>query len=109
MWRLPWLRPAPPLAWMVFVYLASLALLLVTAFWTIDTFTTNIVQAWNLDNFRIIVTDPTYQHIITRTVGIAALVTLTDIVLAFPLAYYMARVASRRVQTLLFAAVLLPL
>jgi putative spermidine/putrescine transport system permease protein len=94
---------------MVLVYLASLVLLLVTAFWTIDTFTTNIVQAWNLDNFRIIATDPTYWHIISRTVGIAALVTVTDIVLAFPLAYYMARVASRRVQTLLFAAVLLPL
>jgi putative spermidine/putrescine transport system permease protein len=94
---------------MVFVYLASLVLLLITAFWTIDTFTTNIVPAWNLDNFRIIVTDPTYLHIIGRTVGIAALVTVTDIVLAFPLAYYMARVASRRVQTVVFAAVLLPL
>ncbi|MDQ6877639.1 MAG: ABC transporter permease [Candidatus Dormibacteraeota bacterium] len=113
MWRLPWLRPAlllvPPLGWMVLVYLASLALLLVTAFWTIDTFTTQVVQVWNLDNFRIIATDPTYLHIIGRTVGIAALVTVTDIVLAFPLAYYMARVASRRVQALLFAAVLLPL
>jgi putative spermidine/putrescine transport system permease protein len=115
LWRLPWLRPVllllPPVAWMVLVYLASLILLLVTAFWTIDTFTNQIVQAWNLDNFRIIVADPTYTylHIISRTVGIAAAVTGTDIVLAFPLAYYMARVASRRVQTLLFAAVLLPL
>src|SRR5262249_59037584 len=44
-----------------------------------------------------------------RTVLIASLVTITDAVLAFPLAYYMARVASRRMQTLLFAAVLLPL
>jgi putative spermidine/putrescine transport system permease protein len=113
MYRFPWARPAlllaPPLGWMLLVYLASLALLLITAFWTIDTFTTQIVQAWNLDNFRIIATDPTYFHIISRTVGIAALVTVTDIVLAFPLAYYMARVASRRVQALLFAAVLLPL
>ncbi len=113
MWRLPWLRPAlllaAPLGWMVLVYLASLVLLLITAFWAIDTFTTQIVQVWNLDNFQIIFTDPTYPRIIGRTVGIAALVTATDIVLAFPLAYYMARVASRRVQTLLFAAVLLPL
>jgi putative spermidine/putrescine transport system permease protein len=94
---------------MLLVYLASLVLLLVTAFWTIDTFTTQIVQSWNLDNFRTIVSDPTYLRIISRTVGIAAAVTVTDIVLAFPLAYYMARIASRRVQTLLFAAVLLPL
>jgi putative spermidine/putrescine transport system permease protein len=84
-------------------------LLLVTAFWTIDTFTTQIVQVWNLDNFRIILTEPAYRLIIGRTVGIAALVTITDAVLAFPFAYYMAKVASRRTQTALFAAVLLPL
>jgi putative spermidine/putrescine transport system permease protein len=112
-WRLPWLRPllllAPPVGWFVFVYLAALFLLLITAFWAIDPFTTQIVQAWNLDNFRIILTNSTYWTIIGRTVLIAALVTLTDAALAFPFAYFMARVAARRVQTLLFAAVLLPL
>ncbi len=112
-WRLPWLRSAllltPPLAWFVLVYLTSLVLLLITAFWTIDTFTTQIVQVWNLDNFRLILNDPAYRLIIGRTVGLAALVTLTDAGLAFPFAYFMARVASRRTQTLLFAAVLLPL
>ena len=91
------------------IYLASLALMLVTAFWTINEFTTQIEQIWNLDNFRIIFTDPTYLRIIGRTVLVAALVTLTDAVIAFPFAYYMARVAKRRTQTLLFAAVLLPL
>ena len=113
LWRVPWLRPAllllPPLAWFVLIYLASLVLLLITAFWTIDTFTTKIVQVWNLDNFRVIFTDPAYRLIIGRTVVLAALVTITDAVIAFPFAYYMARVATRRVQTILFAAVLLPL
>ena len=112
-WRLPWLRPVllltPPLGWFVFVYLAALVLLLITAFWTIDPFTTQVVQSWNLDNFRIILTDSTYWRIIGRTVLIAALVTLTDAALAFPFAYFMARVASRRIQTIMFAAVLLPL
>ena len=112
-WRLPWLRSVllllPPMAWFVLIYLASLVLLMVTAFWTIDPFTTQIVQAWNLDNFRVILTDDTYHKIIGRTVGLAALVTITDAVLAFPFAYYMAKVASRRTQTILFAAVLLPL
>ncbi len=113
LWRRPWLRAVamltPPLAWFVLVYLASLALLLVTAFWRINDFTTNIERVWNLDNFATLVSDPTYRVIIARTVGIAALVTLTDAVLAFPFAFFMARVASRRVQTALFAAVLLPL
>jgi putative spermidine/putrescine transport system permease protein len=97
------------MAWFVLVYIASLVLLLITAFWSIDPFTTQIVQVWNLNNFRIILTEPTYRAIIGRTVGIAALVTVTDAILAFPLAYYMAKVASRRTQTVLFAAVLLPL
>ena len=97
------------MAWFVLVYLASLVLLLITAFWSIDPFTTQIVQVWNTNNFRIILTEPTYRAIIGRTVGIAALVTVTDAILAFPFAYYMAKVASRRTQTVLFAAVLLPL
>ena len=113
LWRRPWLRSLllllPPMGWFIFIYLAALALLLVTAFWQIDAFTTRIVQVWNLDNFRTILLDPTYRLIIGRTVLMAAAVTVTDAFLAFPFAYYMARVASRRTQTLLFAAVLLPL
>jgi len=97
------------MAWFVLVYVASLVLLLITAFWAIDPFTTQIVQVWNTDNFQTILTEPTYRTIIGRTVGIAALVTITDAILAFPLAYYMAKVASRRTRTILFAAVLLPL
>jgi len=91
------------------IYLASLATLLITAFWTIDSFTTQIIEVWNLDNFAKIINNQTYHDIIGRTVGMAALVTVTDTVLAFPFAYYMARVASRRTQTILFALVLLPL
>lgn len=112
-WRLPWLRTTllllPPLAWFLIIYIASLVLLLITAFWTIDPFTTQLVQSWNLDNFAAILNDPTYLRIIGRTVLLAAAVTVTDALIAFPFAYYMARVASRRLQTILFAAVLLPL
>jgi putative spermidine/putrescine transport system permease protein len=113
LWRFSWLRPllllAPPLAWFLLIYIASLVLLLITAFWSIDPFTTQIVQEWSTNNFRVILTEPTYRTIIGRTVLMAALVTITDAVLAFPFAYFMARVASRRVATFLFAAVLLPL
>jgi len=113
LWRRPWMRAAlllgPGLTWFVVIYLASLATLLITAFWAINPFTTQIVQVWNLGNFERILEEPAYRAIIGRTVLMAALVTVTDAVLAFPFAYFMARVASRRVQTLLFAAVLLPL
>src|SRR4029077_21001967 len=69
--------------------------------------TTALIQSWNVDNFVQIVQEPTYLRIIGRTVLMAALVTITDALIAFPFAYFMAKVASRRTQTLLFAAVLL--
>ena len=113
LWRRPWARATllltPPLAWFVLLYLAALAVLLVTAFWQINPFTTNIEQVWSLTNLKEIVTSPAYRGIILRTVGMAAAVTVTDAIVAFPFAYYMARIASRRTRTALFVAILLPL
>jgi putative spermidine/putrescine transport system permease protein len=112
MWRRPWLRASltlsPALTWFLVIYLASLVVMLITAFWSVDPFTNNLQHQLTLANFRQVLT-PTYEHIIWRTVVLAALVTLTDAVLAFPFAYFMARVASPRARNLLFMAVLLPL
>jgi putative spermidine/putrescine transport system permease protein len=83
--------------------------LLVAAFWTLDDFSGLIVRGVSLDNFRTIVDEPVYRTIVLRTVSIAALVTITDIVLAFPIAFYMARVATRRRRAALAVAVLMPL
>ena len=113
LWRRPWVRAAgllsAPLAWFLLIYLASLAVLLVTAFWRINPFTTDIERVWTLDNFKTLVESATYRRIALRTVGMAAAVTVTDAVVAFPFAYYMARVASSRARTVLFVAVMLPL
>ena len=99
LWRRAWLRATltltPPLAWFLVIYLASLVVMLVTAFWTVNPFTNTLVHSWTLANFQQLFTG-TYLTIIGRTVGMAALVTVTDAVLAFPFAYYMARVASPR-------------
>ena len=112
LWRRTWLRGlltlSPPLAWFVVIYLASLVLMLITAFWTVNPLTNVLEHTWSTANFSQLVTG-TYLSIIGRTVLMAALVTLTDAVVAFPFAYYMARVASPRVRRGLFTAVLLPL
>jgi putative spermidine/putrescine transport system permease protein len=98
----------PPLAWFVVIYLASLVVMLVTAFWTVNSFTNTLVHSWTLANFQQVFTG-TYLTIIGRTVLMAAAVTVTDAVLALPFAYFMARVASSRTRQALFTAVLLPL
>ena len=112
LWRRAWLRAtltlSPPLAWFLVIYLASLLVMLVTAFWSVNPFTNSLVHSWTLANFQQIFT-PTYLTIIARTVIMAAVVTVTDAVLALPFAYYMARVATPRGRHALFVAVLLPL
>jgi len=113
LWRRPWARATllltPPLAWFLLLYVAALVVLLITAFWQINPFTTNIERTFSLDNFSTILSSPAYRGIIGRTVGMAAAVTVTDAVVAFPFAYYMARIAAPRTRTALFVAILLPL
>jgi putative spermidine/putrescine transport system permease protein len=100
---------ALPMTWMVLVYLAPLALLFVTAFWTTDSFTGLVVQTFSLDNFQEILTEPAYRRVVLRTISIAALVTILCTAIGLPMAFFMARVASTRWQPLLVALVLTPL
>jgi putative spermidine/putrescine transport system permease protein len=99
----------PPLVWMVVVYLGSLGLLLAFSFWRLDVFTSEIVHDWGLTSFRTLWEGEVYRTIALRTVGIAAAVTVTDIFLAFPLAYHAARIATPRMRNALLIAVVLPL
>ena len=112
-WRFPWLRGValliPPIGWFLLLYIAALVALFLSAFWSVDVFTTKVVHSWNLDNLREIVESAAWRRVVFRTVIIAALVTITDAIVAFPFAYYMARLASGRTRTLLFVLVLLPL
>jgi putative spermidine/putrescine transport system permease protein len=100
---------AGPVGWLVIGYLGSLAVLLVTAFWSVDALSGEVVQSFSLENFEALFEEPVYRDIVGRTVAVAALVTVTDAILAFPIAFYMAKVASRRVTAILVIAVLLPL
>jgi putative spermidine/putrescine transport system permease protein len=97
------------LLWMVVVYLGALLLLFLSSFWRLDPFTSEIVRDWGLQNFQAILTEPVYRIITLRTVGVAAAVTITDVVLAFPIAYYAARMASARARAALLVAIVLPL
>jgi putative spermidine/putrescine transport system permease protein len=100
---------ALPVGWMVVLYLGSLVVLLLSAFWDTDPFTAEVVRQFTLENFRDLFERPVYRTVAARTMGIAVLVTLTDALLAFPIAYYMARVASPRTRNVLVVAVLMPL
>jgi putative spermidine/putrescine transport system permease protein len=91
------------------VYVAALIALFVYAFWTVDPFTSEVVHTWTLDNFRQLWQSSTYRDVAQRTILIAAAVTITDAVIAFPFAYFMARLAGPRVRAILFVLVLLPL
>ena len=99
----------PPMLWLGVAYLAALAALFVTSLWTQNDFTAAIERIWTFDNYRQLWEIPVYRTIAFRTIGIAALVTVIDALLAFPIALYMAKVASPRAQRLLVIAVLMPL
>jgi hypothetical protein len=95
--------------WLGVAYLGALAALFITALWTADGFTGNIERTWTLENFRDVFQLEVYRTITVRTLLTAVGVTLVDAIIAFPVALYMAKVASPRAQRLLVIAVLTPL
>ncbi len=113
LYRFPGLRLAlllaPPLVWMVVVYLLALAFLFLTAFWRQDPVTSAIIQAWGFQNFQALWAVDVYRTIALRTAGMALAVTATDVILAIPIAYYAARIASPRLRTFLLLSMVLPL
>jgi putative spermidine/putrescine transport system permease protein len=98
-----------PVGWLVVGYLGSLAVLLVTSFWTLGELSGEIERTFTLENFKQVVEEPVNRAVTGRTVLIAALVTVTDALLAFPIAFYMAKVAGPRMRGFLVVAVLVPL
>jgi putative spermidine/putrescine transport system permease protein len=108
-----WLRVVAlltlPLGWLVLVYLVPLGLLFLTALWQTDSFTGRVVREPTLDNFRDLFSEPAYLAVMARTVGVAAAVTVLCAAIGLPMAFFMARVASRRWQPVLVALVLTPL
>jgi putative spermidine/putrescine transport system permease protein len=99
----------PPIGAFLAVYVAALVALFVTALWTVNVFTGQLVHHWTWTNFRQLWEVGAYHTIAWRTIGIAAAVTVTDALIAFPFAYFMARVARPRARAALFVLVLLPL
>ena len=100
---------ALPMTWLVGVYILSLFLLLVTAFWEVNTFTSKVSPAFRLDNFVSIFTVPAYLATSVRTLLIAIAVTLLCIVFAVPLGIFMAKIAKPWLRNLLAVAITLPL
>jgi ABC-type spermidine/putrescine transport system permease subunit I len=113
LYRLPRLRLAlllsGPVAWLVVAYLGSLAVLFASAFWSTDSFTGAIVRQPTTDNFAALLRSSVYRAITLRTLALAAGVTLIDVLLGFPMAFFMAKVARPRWRRLLVVAVLTPL
>lgn len=100
---------ALPMTWLVGIYIISLFLLLVTAFWVINPFTSRVSPGFTLDNFISIIAVPAYLSTSLRTLGIALAVTALSVLFAVPLGIYMAKLASPLVRNLLAVAITLPL
>jgi putative spermidine/putrescine transport system permease protein len=100
---------AGPVGWLVVGYLGSLVVLLIAAFWSVDALSGELIKGFTFDNYRELIDTPVYKDVALRTIGIAAAATVTDAILAFPIAFYMAKVASPRMKGLLVVAILMPL
>jgi putative spermidine/putrescine transport system permease protein len=100
---------AGPISWLVIGYIGSLFVLLIAALWSVNALSGELTKSLSFDNYKELLDNAVYKDVALRTVGIAAAATLTDAILAFPIAFYMAKLASPRMKGLLVVAILMPL
>jgi putative spermidine/putrescine transport system permease protein len=100
---------AGPVGWLVIGYLGSLVVLLVASFWSVEPLSGELEKSFSLDNFQELIDTPVYKDVAFRTIGVAAAATVTDALLAFPIAFYMAKLATPRMRAILVVAILMPL
>ena len=98
----------PPLVYLLVVYIGSLFSLLLNSFFRLEEFTGLVVREFTLEQY-VKLFNSTNLGIFGRTAGMAIAVTIADGIIAFPLAYYIARFASPRARTYLYIAVTIPL
>jgi putative spermidine/putrescine transport system permease protein len=83
--------------------------MLISAFWSVDALSGELIKGFTFDNFKELTQQSVYKDVAVRTIGVAAAATVTDALIAFPIAFYMAKIASPRAKGLLVVAVLMPL
>ena len=101
---------ALPMTWLVLLFLVPMVLLFITAFWTTDSFTGQLIQTFTFENFARVF-DPSQPFLLTaaRTLGVAVAVTVLSILLAVPVSLFVATVARRRWRPFLIALMITPL
>lgn len=108
-----WLRLslflAAPLTWLILIYVVALAALLLSALWTVDSFTGDVDRTLSLSNFQTIFSESLYRSVTWRSLKVAAAVTVIDVIIALPFAFYMGKIATPRARRLLLVAILTPL
>ena len=97
-----------PLMWFGIVYFGSLLTLLWQGFYTFDDFTMSVTPELTLANIRALF-NPANYDIIVRTLTMAVAVTIASAILAFPMAWYMARYTSGKMKAFFYIAVMLPM
>lgn len=100
---------ALPMTWLIGIYIFSLVMLLVTAFWVTDPFTSKVKPGFTLRNFEQLITNPAYLTTSVRTLAIALGVTALAIAVSIPLGIFMAKVASPWLRAVLAVSITLPL
>jgi putative spermidine/putrescine transport system permease protein len=99
-----------PMLWLAVLYLGSLAVMVVSSFWSVDSFTGSLVRQPTGENYRTLLTADVYRTVALRTLGVAIGVTLIDLAIGLPVAFVLGKVvSSRRLRHLLVVLVTMPL
>ena len=102
------LLAAFPVVWVLTQHLGPMIQMLFVSFTDAYPLSKGVEPQFTLDNYRRFVDEQFYRVPFYRTLAFATTVTLATLVITYPVAYFLTRIASRRNQLLLLLLLLIP-
>ncbi len=97
----------PPALYLFVLYILPSLIMFSYSFWKLDE-NYRLFPAWNLSQYQYFFTRPTYQVVLLTSFQIAFLNTLLNLLVAYPLAYFLARFVQGRMKNLFLVMLLIP-
>ena len=97
----------PGLLLLLLLFLIPMVIMFIFSFWKTNS-DFDMVQDWNLDNYRRFFVQGTYLRTFAKTLLMAGAVTTAGLAIAIPFTYFLVRYVSRRLQRAVLLAVIVP-
>lgn len=97
----------PPMIYLLLLYIIPVGIMILYSFWGTD-IKGEIIKSWSFEQYLKIFLSPTYLKTLGKSLLMASSVTVLCLSMAYPVAFFIARIAPQSIKYLLLLLIIVP-